>query len=623
MVVILTGCQKQDEVVVDTPTPEPENDYILTDLALSIPASTARTRMTDEVVQTDASMFRGISKLSITPFSKVGKVGMDDQPSYFKIMNSNIDLMANLPSNEYWLYYEKVFLMRGIGSFLIYGRSSLPSSDRATYGSLLTVVDGETSVGIPERLIVTPSNLSFELDPIYNGTTLADEAIFLANYLTYIAEARVLEYTWKDYNDDGLRNLYDDFINKDKNNLENDTYNIIAGSEANVKTFVKAFYKKLSDKLDDYEDGSIQKRIIQNIQDRMMSYDQLFDDRRLAVMRDPDDEGGIILENCNPYPSYLGLPDGAAVLLWAEKENGEYGFVPQTENTLNANICSINRYVYPAELYYYANSPILTSNEEVLTTQYTGNWNEILNLYGAGSVVSSNTKAVAIEEPMQYAVACLAAHVRSGSTDPSILKAKYDKEVSVNDIPITGIIISGQNPVGYDFVPETVDNGEDHERFVYDCHLNDDNPLYFSTSATEPTTYPIKTLLLQSKEEEDITVILEMRNDSEEAFESETGVIYPGTKFYLVGKMKLSGLHAQQLDPNAPEDVQHRAFTKDYTTYVNMRVNTLVNAFNVMPNVQADRLQVSIEMDLKWIQTEPTHIELTEEGDLPEEGNGD
>ena len=42
---------------------------------------------------------------------------------------------------------------------------------------------------------------------------------------------------------------------------------------------------------------------------------------------------------------------------------------------------------------------------------------------------------------------------------------------------------------------------------------------------------------------------------------------------------------------------------------------TLVNAFNVMPNVQADRLQVSIEMDLKWIQTEPTNVELTEEGD--------
>ena len=79
--------------------------------------------------------------------------------------------------------------------------------------------------------------------------------------------------------------------------------------------------------------------------------------------------------------------------------------------------------------------------------------------------------------------------------------------------------------------------------------------------------------------------------------------------------MKLSGFSDEQLDSNAPDDVKKRVFTKDYTTFVNMKVNTLVNAFNVMPNVQADRLQVSIEMDLKWIQTEPTNVELTEEGD--------
>lgn len=618
IILTLTGCQKQDEVVTETPSPkpEPEKDYVLADLALSIPASSASTRLSEDVVQTDVSKFRGIQRLSITPFSKVGEVGLDDKPTYFESITSYEDLMAtNLAAMEHWLYYEKVYLMRGIGSFLTYGRPPMPDNptniDKETKGSLLTIVDGKPSVGIPERLTVSPSSLSFELDPIYSETALADEASFLADYLTQIAEARVFENTWKDYDDEGLHNLYEDFINKDKNDLENDSYNIIAGSEANVKSFVKAFYEKLSDKLGSYENGSMPQRIIQAIQDRMMNYSKGFGNRTLSVK--PDGEGGIILENCNPYPGCLGLPDGAAVLLWAEKENGKYGFVPQTETSPMANICSINRYVYPAELYYYANSPILTSNDEVLKTSYTGDWNNVLSQYVSGPSVTSNTKAVAMVKPMQYAVACLSASVQSTSADPSILKAKYDKEVPVDRIPITGIIISGQNPVGYDFIPETVDIGEDHERFIYDCHLNEDQPLYFST--TTPNTYPIHTLLLQTKESEDVTVILELRNDSGEAFESEMGVIYPGTKFYLVGKMKLSGLSDEQLDSNAPDDVKKRVFTKDYTTFVNMKVNTLVNAFNVMPNVQADRLQVSIEMDLKWIQTEPTNVELTEEGD--------
>ena len=123
IILTLTGCQKQDEVVMEPPSPkpEPEKDYVLADLALSIPASSASTRLSEDVVQTDVSKFRGIQRLSITPFSKVGEVGLDDKPTYFESITSYEDLMAtNLAAMEHWLYYEKVFLMRGIGSFLTY-----------------------------------------------------------------------------------------------------------------------------------------------------------------------------------------------------------------------------------------------------------------------------------------------------------------------------------------------------------------------------------------------------------------------------------------------------------------------------------------------------------------------
>ena len=171
---------------------------------------------------------------------------------------------------------------------------------------------------------------------------------------------------------------------------------------------------------------------------------------------------------------------------------------------------------------------------------------------------------------------------------------------------MTGIIISGQNPVGFDFVPETADNGEDQEYFVYDRYLNNGQPLYLTE--TETTTNPIQTLLLQTKNQEDISVILELQNNSNQDFKGESGIVYRGTKFYLVGKLSL-----KKLNLTGTEDYKKRIFTQDHTSEVTMVVKTLANAFNVMPNVQSERLKVSVEMNLKWIQAKPGSIEFEED----------
>lgn len=636
----LAGCQKQDAVTeIPSPAPEPEleKDYVLADLALSLPASPAGTRLSEAVVQTgEWSAFRGISKLSFIPFTTQGKIQLDDKPSYFESNNSYQDLNTISPANERWLYYDKFYLMRGVASFLLYGQASLspeiPSPlpqalsyltddmrRKAFYGSLIANIEGGKTAGIPQAGHFAPSTLTFEPEPIYSQTAVPEEATLLGLYLTWIAEAQVGNYSWKDLEDSEtnanqrwLHNLFESFVNKDITVENSEEFNVLAGSAANVRAYVKELYAKLQDKLSssDLEANSNEKSLVDNIVYRITHYSKDFGTHNLTINLNSH-TGDISLSGCDNYPRNLGLPDGAAVLLWAQNNNGGYEFIPQTETTTVANICSMDRYAYPVELYYRANSTIKTSNTALTSTDYAGKtaWSggeenkNVLDLYKSGTAVTSNTKAVAVVDPMQYAVARFCANLKA---ETSTLEHRGEVPVTIGEksFPVTGIIISGQNPVGFDFVPETADNGEDQEYFVYDRYLNNGQPLYLTS--TETTTNPIQTLLLQTKDQEDISVILELQNDSDQDFKGESGVVYRGTKFYLVGKLSLK-------DVTGTEDYKKRVFTQDYTSEVTMVVKTLANAFNVMPNVQSERLKVSVEMNLKWIQAEPESIEFEED----------
>ena len=51
-------------------------------------------------------------------------------------------------------------------------------------------------------------------------------------------------------------------------------------------------------------------------------------------------------------------------------------------------------------------------------------------------------------------------------------------------------------------------------------------------------------------------------------------------------------------------------FTQDYTTTVNMRVTSLANAYNCMPDLLEPRLEIGVQLTTKWEQTTPTNIIL-------------
>jgi hypothetical protein len=322
------------------------------------------------------------------------------------------------------------------------------------------------------------------------------------------------------------------------------------------------------------------------------------------------------------YPAKYNLPDGAAALRWAKLSEAtqDYGFVAQTVTTTLDNINNIDRWCYPPELFYYVNSRIDTSNDEDFqplystATTWAGDGGVLEKYENKNAFVSGNTKGVAIKKPLNYAVGRLEVTLQKVTTNK--LTDDAGKEISLLNssnnpsFPLTGIIICNQHPVGFDFKPVLENGAASHadDHFIYDSQVGSSCCL----SKTDEHVIP-STLVLQTydsgegndgDEAEEVTIALEFRNDSGTDFRGKGGVIYPGTKFYLMGK----------IDPTkgttTDENARGRVFTQDYITTIPTTVNSLANAYNVLPNMLGGRLELGVELTPKWIQAETDNVIL-------------
>jgi hypothetical protein len=159
-------------------------------------------------------------------------------------------------------------------------------------------------------------------------------------------------------------------------------------------------------------------------------------------------------------------------------------------------------------------------------------------------------------------------------------------------LPLTAVLIGGQHTVGFDFKPVGEPSDVD-ARFIYD-------PIVGSADASG--VYTVNTLVLQSYDNEKVPVILEFQNKSGQQFAGKDGIVYPGTKFYLIA----------QIDPAGKGEgvYANRVFTQDYTTKMTMKVTSLENAYSCMPDLLQPRLEVGVEVQTQWIQSTTTIVKL-------------
>ena len=515
-------------------------------LILSIGKAKTMTRQGLDVIQDEGQEFRGLQSLTVIPFTTNGNaVTVDDTPQILGTTGSETERVTN--KNYY--YWDQCKMMRGTDRVLAWGKSN------PVVGKESAVQNGQLTTTLNGRMYL--KDITFSLKSIRETNEVDQKAKDLAEYMTTIANTD----GWSTTDNEQLKTLYLNFIH-----AVSEGTGLMAGSAAHVKAYVTELRAQL-----EAIGGDLSNAIIGNI---------------------GDTEATTSCVN-NGYPGTLGLPDGAAALRWM---SGAFSVRPRA-TTLD-NINGITRYTYPAELWYYVDSPIRTSDKNVDISDYQftqWNWDDLL-VYkyplAAGQAVGGYTQSVAVEEPLQYGVGRLQVtleKIMSELYDANGEKVNY--QVAAN-LPLTAVIIGGQHTVGYNFKPMGEASDVD-ARFIYD-------PIVESPDANG--VYTVNTLVLQSYDGEKVPVVLEFKNNTGQKFMGKDGIIYPNTKFYLIA----------MLDPANMGTGAYagRVFTQDYTTAVEMKITSLANAYSCMPDLLSPRLEIGVQVQTKWIQSTTTTVKL-------------
>ena len=298
------------------------------------------------------------------------------------------------------------------------------------------------------------------------------------------------------------------------------------------------------------------------------------------------------------YPESISLPDGAAVVKWnyAEKK-----FEPVTETTTEANVNTLSRFVYPAELYYYANSRIKTSATGDMKAHYNSyeKWTDVLKQYEKDNAVTDmNSRSVAIKDPLSYAVGRL----QIGIVAKSVLEDADGTKITLSSdetFPLTAVLVAGQYQQAFDFTPKE----NSTEYIIYDKEVSGQSmgKGRAANLSTNPAAYT-NTLVLQSKNQSDVRFALEFKNNSGKSFRSLNGTVYKDTKFYLVGSIEVPS--------GQTDDYKKRAFTKGYDTQGVVRISSLKDAYPYLPNLLEPRLEIGIKLIPNWIQSTTTNVPL-------------
>lgn len=473
-----------------------------------------------------------------------------------------------------------------VNGFRIYGGvPQLPPYTKMYNGSLIeTFPESFTTVADLE-------SISFNLETIYKSEDYAstngipEGAQALADCMTAIATTSGFNTS----TDDAIKEIFDRFTNEG---------NVLPGSAASVRKWIEVFQASISTSLNP-SNPSILDAVNTVATEQFSAISSL------------------------TYPRDINLPDGAAVLRWiAVGENNETvnKFVPLINTTTIANINSMARFAYPAPLYYYVSSPIMTSEEKVdLATLYSevttdGSktaWDKVLaNANFTKTSVTDNTRAVVLTQPVQFAVAQLKVKIKAYG--PTLRDAGNEPvTIGPESFPLKGIVVCDQRSVDYRFLPKEATPGTASDAdvlFIYDNQITTNDPYLTTVEGEKNWKEVCNTLVLQSHKDEDVNIILEFENNSDKDFECLDGIVYRGTRFYMIGRVEASLYNTP--DPNVNDENRGQVFTKDYITTVNMTVSSLAKAYNVPPNLLSPNLEIGVETTPQWEGATPTVIRL-------------
>ena len=326
-----------------------------------------------------------------------------------------------------------------------------------------------------------------------------------------------------------------------------------------------------------------------------------------------------IIANCDEvsgdFPRGLSLPDGVVRVKFDDATNS-FTFETATAGTTTtgSNLIDYKTVTYPSELAYFVSSPIKTSTTDKSKVSDLPSYNDWLagtaNIWnGYDEMVKNNTLFVALQNPVQYGVACLKSSIKCASTSlkdnaSKIVGSESDNTITVNDnsFPVTGILIGGQ-PAGvkWDFEPASTIQSRDFKYTIYDKEMNGGST--FTAKAVATTTLPYNyTLVLDNKDtsegatQSNVNVVIELENNAADFYGAD-GLIPEGSKFYLAGTLDLTATSGVHKPGNSTVD---HVFVKDHTTVAKFTIKDLKKAYNCIPDLRTSKINVGLAVDLSW-----------------------
>ena len=612
-----------DDIVINNPDFDPVTNTVKTTISLSInPNNGSSTRQAGTTVQSGGN-FRGISNILSLPSTGDIAVGTSTTGK----LNWGAISGFDGSSANYKLYANQNVVV-GVNHFLFIGRATASQStvtDKLAYGFTSNTLETATTVG---AIQVTPEAMVSSDDLATSNSTTKNwkyQSDALATYLTSIAQVT----NWSTTTNPSLRSMYQEFTRTGAE--ETTLYN--AGSAESVRLLLTDLLNKV-DGVDAGGDATLT-GIKNNI--------------RTAIAGQADITGSsgsntlTWKDACEfkEFPTSLGLPEGSAQYMWDATTTPETpSFKYVTTNTLES-FTAVANYVFPNELYYLTKTPLrATSNATVTWPNTATNWAANTAPWTADTwtdAVAANSKNIALTYNINYGSALLATYVKAGAAtlydnarqlDPdkkgdatavnNAIVVK-DGETDKNPFELTGVLVGAQpSAVGWDFLPigEATFN-----KVVYDGVMNGTINVTTANNAT-----PNYTLLFdnynsaatgENIDQLNVNVCLEFKNNMTSSFYGKDGVILPGQKFYIVGKLTvttatnpLSTLGTDDAIKAYVPNRNLRAFIQDYLTTANFTLTagtangngdgSLAKALTTIPDLRQSSQTIGLSVDLEW-----------------------
>ena len=666
-----TACSSADDVeaVENNPTYDAATGLVKSQFVLNI-ASNAQTRSGSTTVQAGGDNFRGIDNTLLFAFKTSGK-GFIDATIAGAAAANRYDLgtvaaagsLDNDGSNSHRIL--ELAMPTGTDAMLFYGKAiKATDADANEVGKVTYSVSGSTATafqfdlntrvaGNAARYEHTAQVLAAILTKIVNVT--GSYTVVKDDYPSWPgSDGEVLTSTWKDLNpttQDRALSPLEEILYKAFVTLTTYGANELRGGSSNaIHTTVKDLYSvtiKVANAIPTSPYEELAKHLAQQINTQIKNYFTDGETEAVTGFKGVDviksamgtswntDWNDVLTTELQNFPvTTFTVPEGAAQLTYTASTNTFAHKHPGTSLLDRSTTTQPTAYTFPAELMYYCNSDVRTSNKEKSSSSGypngVANWDDDdkWDSDWTGTSVTSATRATAMTKNVNYGVAMLktTVQIKEGVSSlednrAALNPGEENKMFSPANINFawTGVIIGGQPAsVDWQFLPTTTD----FDKLVYDNRVTGVAAGTAVPNSAGSASSPNYTILFDNytsaATQNKVRVALQFVNNGDD-FWGRDNLVRKGQTFYLVAELDpaKTGLPAPTwdtyyqvppLDESGVSTKTTRVFIQDYMTTANFKLDanasahtsSLQNAYITIPDLRSSQLSFGLSVDLNW-----------------------